>query len=115
MSLKPAAYRETFLRPGCLTAYRQIQEQTMKRFFVLAAAGLLTACSTSQVDLSPIPGSITYKGQPHTRLKNAPVGSRIPHEFRNQFGERISETYVIEPDRSLRIIDRHRIDGPFDD
>jgi hypothetical protein len=87
----------------------------MKPFAITSLALLLSACSTSQLDLPPVPGSITYKGQNHSRLQKAPVGSTVPHEFRNQFGKRVSETYVINPDRSLRIIDRHIIDGPFDD
>jgi len=33
----------------------------------------------------------------------------VPHRFRDKFGRQVSETYVIELDRSLRLISR-RID-----
>lgn len=59
-------------------------------------------------NLEPIPGSITYRGQPRTKLTKAPVGSIVPHEFRDEFGRRVSEIYVIQPDRSLRLVSRRR-------
>lgn len=81
---------------------------------VLALAG----CATAAPDVEPIPGSITYGGQPRTKLTKAPVGSIVPHQFFDNFGHRVYETYVIEPDRSLRLVGR-RIDydifGDMDD
>ncbi|MEI2298159.1 hypothetical protein [Ensifer sp. MJa1] len=76
-------------------------------FFVLT----LASCTTP--DLEPIPGSITYGGQPRTKLTKAPVGSIVPHRFTsgNSF---VQETYVIEPDRSLRLIRRDYYDLPID-
>lgn len=65
--------------------------------------------------IEPIPGSITYGGQPRSRLTKAPVGSIVPHEFRNARGERVEETYVIEPDRSLRLVSRQICRLPFCD
>ncbi|MDK1388292.1 hypothetical protein ILFOPFJJ_04663 [Ensifer psoraleae] len=77
---------------------------------------LLAACASTAPpsigysrNLEPIPGSITYGGQPRTKLTKAPVGSIVPHRFRDKFGRQVSETYVIEPDRSLQLISR-RID-----
>ncbi|MCZ4092944.1 hypothetical protein [Sinorhizobium psoraleae] len=77
---------------------------------------LLAACASTAPpsigysrNLEPIPGSITYGGQPRTKLTEAPVGSIVPHRFRDKFGRQVSETYVIEPDRSLQLISR-RID-----
>ncbi|MCA1440303.1 hypothetical protein I6F07_08780 [Ensifer sp. IC4062] len=89
----------------------------MKTALPAICAGLLLATCASTAppsvgysrDLEPIPGSITYGGQPRTRLTKAPVGSIVPHRFRDKFGRQVSETYVIEPDRSLRLISR-RID-----
>ncbi len=65
----------------------------------------LASCSTSAEPLEPIPGSITYGGQPHTKLTKAPVGSTFKHRFpyRSGFAE---ETYAIQPDRSLKLIRR---------
>ncbi|NRP74018.1 hypothetical protein ILFOPFJJ_04939 [Ensifer psoraleae] len=56
--------------------------------------------------LEPIPGSITYGGQPRTRLTKAPIGSIVPHQFNDRAGRTVYETYVIEPDRSLRLVSR---------
>lgn len=67
-------------------------------------AGVTTYRFSSQ--LEPIPGSITYGGQPRSRLTKAPVGSIVPHQFRDQFGRPVYEIYVIEPDRSLRLVSR---------
>lgn len=89
----------------------------MKSTIVLAAAALtLAGCTTYSVNsagLEPIPGSITYGGQPRSRLMKAPIGSTVPHEFRNQWGERVSETYIIQPDRSLKLVERHKIPEPI--
>ena len=87
----------------------------------LYALLLLSGCeATTTVGyspyLEPIPGSITYGGQPRTRLTKAPVGSIVPHQFIDQYGRRVYETYVIEPDRSLRLVNRRYRDFPlFDD
>ncbi|WP_018240119.1 hypothetical protein [Ensifer sp. BR816] len=73
---------------------------------------LLTGCEVTTASvgyspyLEPIPGSITYGGQPRTKLTKAPVGSIVPHQFIDPFGRRVYETYVIEPDRSLRLTSR---------
>ncbi|WP_117191772.1 hypothetical protein [Rhizobium terrae] len=63
--------------------------------------------------IEPIPGSITYRGQPRTRLTKAPVGSIVPHEFRNELGQRVDETYIIQPDRSLKLVSRRVYRDPF--
>lgn len=82
---------------------------------LLAAAVSLAGCTTSlpSAGLEPIPGSITYGGQPRTRLTKSPIGSTVPHDFHNEFGDQVHETYVIEPDRSLKIIERHIIPEPI--
>ncbi|GES53764.1 membrane protein [Rhizobium sp. NBRC 114257] len=77
-------------------------------------AGILAACQTSQEGLKPIPGSITYRGQPSQRLQKSPVGSIVPHIFTDQWGERVRETYILQPDRSLKLVDRVYLDSPFD-
>lgn len=76
----------------------------MKMLIAAAVAGaLLAGCTTPQVE--PIPGSITYGGQPRTKLTKSPVGSTLTHEFYT--GNQMAiETYVIQPDRSLKLIDR---------
>ncbi|MQW90078.1 hypothetical protein [Sinorhizobium saheli] len=77
---------------------------------VLVASGCTSTPTVGYgPNLEPIPGSITYGGQPRTKLTKAPVGSIVPHRFFDDFGRRVSETYVIDEDRSLRLISR-RID-----
>ncbi len=80
----------------------------------LCAAVALSACTSTQTvgygpRLEPMPGSITYGGQPRTKLTKAPIGSMVPHQFFDAYGHRVYETYVINPDRSLRLTSR-RID-----
>lgn len=59
--------------------------------------------------VAPIPGSITYRGQPRTKLTKSPIGSTFSHEFRIDGSTRAVETYRIAPDRSLELIDRRII------
>ncbi len=87
----------------------------MKRIVVIGVlAGMLAACQTSEEGLEPIPGSITYGGQPRQRLQKSPIGSIVPHIFTDQWGERVRETYILQPDRSLKLVDRVYLDSPFD-
>jgi len=80
--------------------------ETMKPFVaLLLCAPLLAACNTTE-SLQPIPGSITYGGQPHTKLSESPIGSRIQHSFTNQWGQDVYETYILQPDRSLKLVSR---------
>ncbi|MCJ8519098.1 hypothetical protein ABID21_002185 [Pseudorhizobium tarimense] len=76
----------------------------MKKTLALA---LLTAVvgASSAFAIEPIPGSITYNGQPSTRLEKAPIGSTVSHEFYAD-GHRYDEIYVIDKDRSLRLVSR---------
>ncbi|SMC73199.1 hypothetical protein [Rhizobium sp. RU36D] len=82
---------------------------------MLPIAGCTTGYGTSVGALEPIPGSITYGGQPASRLTKAPIGSQVPHEFRDRQGRRVMETYVIQPDRSLLLVSRRTCDSPFCD
>jgi len=70
---------------------------------------ILTGCSTATYSgpgLEPIPGSITYNGQPRSKLTKSPAGSAFPHDFIDQYGQQVEETYIIQPDRSLIIAHR---------
>ncbi|MDW5313960.1 hypothetical protein [Rhizobium sp. PL01] len=78
----------------------------MKRGMFMVAAVLLASCTA--VDVEPIPGSITYNGQPRTKLTKSPAGSTFSHTFHDNSGNYWSETYQIQPDRSLKIISRRR-------
>jgi hypothetical protein len=87
----------------------------MKPILAIAACLLLAACDqTAGPGLQPIPGSITYGGQPSQKLTKSPVGSMLQHIFRDEWGQRVRETYLIQPDRSLKLVDRVYIDSPFD-
>ena len=87
----------------------------MRRIILLAIVGLIT-CSCNQTgtfSLEPIPGSITYGGQPRMKLTKSPIGSQVPHRFTDQWGDEVFETYIIQPDRSLRLVDRKIIQEHF--
>ncbi|WP_457580584.1 hypothetical protein [Ensifer canadensis] len=83
------------------------------RSLLLSAAVGLALASCTTPDLEPIPGSITYGGQPRTKLTKSPVGSMVPHTFvsGNSF---VKETYIIQPDRSLKLVRRDYFDIPID-
>ncbi len=78
----------------------------MKTALAAIAVLFLASCTTSE--LEPIPGSITYNGQPRTKLRKSPIGSIVPHQFTGEMGEKVYETYVIQPDRSLKLVTRRR-------
>ena len=79
----------------------------MKRAIFILIVLTLAACAIAEID--PIPGSITYQGQPLTKLTKSPIGSQFSHTFTDERGDRWRETYVIQPDRSLKILSRVRI------
>jgi nitrous oxide reductase accessory protein NosL len=80
---------------------------------MLACLLVLAACSQTETALEPIPGSITYGGQPHMKLTESPVGARIPHHFMNDQGQDVYETYILQPDRSLKLVSRQVMTIPF--
>ena len=80
-----------------------------------AGGGGTTASLDIGPGIEPIPGSITYGGQPRTRLTKSPVGSVVNHQFNNELGQRVEEKYVLQPDRSLKLVSRRIYRGPFSD
>lgn len=78
---------------------------------VLFAALCLALAGCTTPDLEPIPGSITYGGQPRTKLTKAPVGSIVPHTFMSG-SSFVKESYIIQPDRSLKLVRRDYFDIP---
>jgi hypothetical protein len=84
----------------------------MKSLILLAAAALMLASCTTP-DVEPIPGSITYGGQPRTKLTKSPIGSVVHNSFRTVTGVAY-ETYIIQPDRSLKLIRREIRSDFFD-
>mgnify|MGYP000866709697 FL=1 len=91
--------------------------RTLASSATIALALVLAGCSTGGPGayvgpapyVEPIPGSITYRGQPRTKLTKSPIGSTFKHEFRIDGSTRAAETYRIAPDRSLELIDRRII------
>lgn len=82
---------------------------------IVALVGL-AGCTTPPAGgyPEPIPGSITYGGQPRTKLTKSPIGSWFHHRFTDQFGRTVQETYVIQPDRSLLLTRRVVLEDIFD-
>lgn len=76
----------------------------MTRLLVAAAIVFLAGPAFA---LEPIPGSITYGGQPRTKLMKSPIGSSFTHVFREGHWE-YQERYILDADRSLRLVSRGR-------
>ena len=68
----------------------------------------LAGC-TAIPEIEPIPGSITYGGRPTTSLTKAPPGSTLRHMLKDEYGRPAEETYIIQPDRSLRLVRREQL------
>lgn len=75
---------------------------------LLASLAFQTALATKARALEPIPGSITFQGQPKTKLQKAPVGSIFFHNFKAN-GTHYEETYKLREDRSLELVYRQRL------
>jgi hypothetical protein len=74
------------------------------------ATFLLVGCTTSDTaEVQPIPGSITYGGQPRTKLTKSPPGSVIHNSFYDSTGSKVLETYILQPDRTLKLTRREII------
>ncbi|MDE1159120.1 MAG: hypothetical protein PW791_12800 [Neorhizobium sp.] len=84
----------------------------MKTLLAGVAATLLLGAPAAFA-IEPIPGSITYHGQPRTKLKKAPVGSPVYNDFFSGT-EQYHETYIIQPDRTLKLVDRQIVSLPND-
>lgn len=86
----------------------------MRWIVSLVACGVMLAgCDQTAAPLAPIPGSITYGGQPSQKLMKSPIGSQLPHIFTDQWGDRVKETYILQPDRTLKLVNRVYIEPPF--
>lgn len=86
----------------------------MKTLAVLLLGTLLTASACTPYEVKPIPGSITYGGQPRTKLTKSPIGSTFTNQVTDEYGCQAMETYRIEPDRSLKLLRRSRRSFPGD-
>jgi len=72
---------------------------------VLAASlAAQTALASKANAIEPIKGSITFQGQPRTKLLKSPIGSTFTHRFGNY-----EETYKLREDRSLEILGRRKL------
>jgi hypothetical protein len=68
---------------------------------------MLTGCTTADTaEVKPIPGSIIYGGQPRTKLTKSPIGSAVYNSFYDSTGSRVKETYILQPDRTLKLMRR---------
>ncbi|OLP57638.1 hypothetical protein BJF92_21805 [Rhizobium rhizosphaerae] len=78
---------------------------------LVLALPALSACTTAgDPGVQPIPGSITYGGQPRTKLTKSPIGSTFTHLLTDEYGRQAEEVYRIQPDRSLKLLSRRRIE-----
>lgn len=75
---------------------------------LLAGLVVQTSLATKARALEPIPGSITFQGQPKTKLLKSPVGSTFTHHFYAD-GAHYAETYKIREDRSLELLRRQQL------
>ncbi|MDZ5699786.1 hypothetical protein [Chelativorans sp. M5D2P16] len=71
----------------------------------IISALAFAAVATSAFAIEPVPGSITYDGQPHVKLERVPVGSTFRHQFHDN-GRVYEEIYMVDADRNLELISR---------
>jgi hypothetical protein len=88
------------------------RKRHMRKVILAATLAAGLAGCTAMPEIAPIPGSITYGGQPATKLTKAPIGSVVHHQLNDEYGNRAEETYIIQPDRSLRLVRREQIVDP---
>jgi hypothetical protein len=80
---------------------------TPKSLTCALAIAIVSVAAAPAFALDPIPGSLTYPGHPRQHLQKAPVGSSFTYDF-SYDGSGYTERYIIQPDRSLKLVDRIR-------
>ncbi|MCK8782242.1 hypothetical protein M0654_19875 [Rhizobium sp. NTR19] len=79
----------------------------MKLIKIAALLGIsAVSMGSPALAIEPIPGSITFGGQPMSMLMKAPIGSTVPHRFFDRYGQEVEETYRLDENRNLQLIDR---------
>ena len=71
----------------------------------------LFAGTTAAFAIEPIKGSITYNGHV-SRLPKSPPGSPVSRNFIDEMGNRQLETYLVQPDHTLKLVSRRQVDIP---
>jgi hypothetical protein len=82
----------------------------MKKILAALVLSAMTGIGSAYA-FDPIPGSITYNGQPATHLEKAPVGSTFTNRFVSTDSKQYEESYMVLPDRSLKLIGRVDVTG----
>jgi len=77
----------------------------MKAIIPVFLAAMLAGCSAvdSSPGPTPIPGSLTYGGPARSKLTKSPPGSYVYNSFYNSSGQKVQETYILQPDRTLKL------------
>ena len=67
---------------------------------LIAVLFILSACASAG-DRQPLPGSLTYGG----KVLHSPYrpGTVVKNTFLGDFGYRVFETYVVQPDGTLKL------------
>ncbi len=81
-----------------------------KAFALFLIASLAFGSPAVAFPVDPIPGSLIYPTQPKTKLKKAPIGSILTHEFQKD-GSHYVETYRVGPNRELQLLSRKQYGG----
>lgn len=95
----------------CRKSYRQAFTKPLSIVLALLVGVHISSPVSCASSLEPIPGSITWGGQPRTKLLRAPVGSTVSHRFYDGFGREVHETYRIDGNRNLQLIRRRNRDA----
>jgi len=68
---------------------------------LIAVFFALTACASTTGEPQPLQGSLTYGG----KVIHSPYrpGTVVNHTFLGAFGYRVFETYVVQPDGTLKL------------
>ncbi|ARM88886.1 hypothetical protein RHEC894_CH02598 [Rhizobium sp. CIAT894] len=71
----------------------------MKRALI-AIALILAGCASAGEAPQPLPGSLTYGKVIHSPYR---PGTVVKNSFLGDFGYRVFETYVVQPDGTLKL------------
>jgi len=76
---------------------------------IISLAGCAAQQTTSSLAaMRPLPGSLTYRGKVvHSRYE---PGTVVKNSFRGEFGYRVFERYVVQPDGTLKLT--YQMTGP---
>ena len=75
------------------------------------AALMLAACQQTSAGVSSQASAVSSAGPAQGRLTKSPVGTRYQNHYVNDQGLDVYDTYQVQPDHTVRLVNRNVVAG----